>query len=442
MSSSWQRSASRSAPLQLGCVRERQRHLGKGHVGRRPRVGDHPVRDDPERRHQAGPDQRGLAAAGRAEHRDDRALAAAARRVDELAELVDLAVAAEEHRGVRLVEGAQAGVRRPGRVPARLLVEAERGERRADPLGVDGVRGDLQPLQVRGERVRVAAVDQQREDRLAQPAGQRQLGVAPLAGVGLRRGEEDDRVAGVEVREQLVAPGLPGDQPARRVEVEEDRLVAELGQGVLHLRRERVVGGGVGHEQLRHDSPPPRRPAGGRAIITAEASPVKINGVSEEPAATPDPAPERPSRYDRNFGGLLAAMVVTVLFVAAYVGFRALTRDQPDLEPAVDYASCVAYLQEADVSVVYPQELPSGWRRQRDPLRPGQPTGLAASACSPTGRVRRRGPAAGRRRRPADAVRRREPQSGRGRRAGQRPGRDGRGRPGRTRAATTRSRPS
>jgi uncharacterized protein DUF4245 len=64
---------------------------------------------------------------------------------------------------------------------------------------------------------------------------------------------------------------------------------------------------------------------------------VKINGVSEEPAATPDPAPERPSRYDRNFGGLLAAMIVTVLFV-------------------------VAYLQEADVAVVHPQTLPSGWR--------------------------------------------------------------------------------
>jgi hypothetical protein len=84
--------------------------------------------------------------------------------------------------------------------------------------------------------------------------------------------------------------------------------------------------------------------------------------VSEEPAAARDPAPERPSRYDRNFGGLLAAMIVTVVFVAAYVGFRALTRDQPDLEPDIDYASCVAYLQEADVSVVHPRELPSGWR--------------------------------------------------------------------------------
>ena len=89
---------------------------------------------------------------------------------------------------------------------------------------------------------------------------------------------------------------------------------------------------------------------------------MKINAVSDEPAATPDPAPEQPSRYDRNFGGLLAAMVVTVLVVGAYVGFRALTRDQPDLDPDVDYASCVAYLQAADVPVVYPQELPSGWR--------------------------------------------------------------------------------
>jgi Protein of unknown function (DUF4245) len=89
---------------------------------------------------------------------------------------------------------------------------------------------------------------------------------------------------------------------------------------------------------------------------------VKINAVSEDPAATPDPAPEQPSRYDRNFGGLVAAMVVTVLFVGGYVGFRALTRDQPELDPDVDYASCVAYLQEADLSVVYPKELPSGWR--------------------------------------------------------------------------------
>jgi hypothetical protein len=86
--------------------------------------------------------------------------------------------------------------------------------------------------------------------------------------------------------------------------------------------------------------------------------------VSEQPAApgpASGPAPERPSRYDRSFGGLLAAMVVTVLFVAAYVGFRALTRDQPDVEEDVDYLSCVAYLQQADVTVVYPGDLPPHW---------------------------------------------------------------------------------
>ena len=86
---------------------------------------------------------------------------------------------------------------------------------------------------------------------------------------------------------------------------------------------------------------------------------MKINGVSDLPAATP---PEQPSRYNRTFGGLLAAMVATVLFVAAYVGFRALTRDQPEIEPeSVHYLSCVADLQGADVPVVHPVALPAGW---------------------------------------------------------------------------------
>jgi hypothetical protein len=96
-----------------------------------------------------------------------------------------------------------------------------------------------------------------------------------------------------------------------------------------------------------------------RVIITAEPAPVKIKGVSEQPAATP---PERPSRYNRSFGGLLAAMVVTVVVVAAYVGIRAFFREQPDVRPEVDYLSCVAYLQAADVAVVHPERLPDGWR--------------------------------------------------------------------------------
>jgi hypothetical protein len=83
-----------------------------------------------------------------------------------------------------------------------------------------------------------------------------------------------------------------------------------------------------------------------------------MDGVSEESVATP----EQPSRYNRSFGGLVAAMIATVVFVAAYVGFRALTRDQPDLEPeSVNFLSCVADLQQGDVTVTFPRALPAGW---------------------------------------------------------------------------------
>jgi hypothetical protein len=72
--------------------------------------------------------------------------------------------------------------------------------------------------------------------------------------------------------------------------------------------------------------------------------------------------PERPSRYDRSFGGLVAALIATVLFVAAYVGFRAFIREQPDVQPAsVHYLSCVSDLQDAGTTVAYPVALPAGW---------------------------------------------------------------------------------
>ena len=96
------------------------------------------------------------------------------------------------------------------------------------------------------------------------------------------------------------------------------------------------------------------------------------------------PTPERPSRYDRSFGGLLASMLVTVLFVAAYVGFRALTRDQPDIEPEVDYLSEVQELQAAEVTVVHPCGLPEGWRATSTSLRRAAPRPRGASAASPT----------------------------------------------------------
>ena len=72
--------------------------------------------------------------------------------------------------------------------------------------------------------------------------------------------------------------------------------------------------------------------------------------------------PERPSRYDRSFGGLVAALIATVLFVAAYVGLRAFMREQPDIQPeSVHYLSCVSDLQAAGTAVAYPVALPAGW---------------------------------------------------------------------------------
>jgi hypothetical protein len=63
---------------------------------------------------------------------------------------------------------------------------------------------------------------------------------------------------------------------------------------------------------------------------------------------------EQPSRYTRSFSGMTGALIVTVLFVLAFVTWRGLFRgDSDDTPPAVD--------ERADLSVVHPRELPAGW---------------------------------------------------------------------------------
>jgi hypothetical protein len=53
---------------------------------------------------------------------------------------------------------------------------------------------------------------------------------------------------------------------------------------------------------------------------------------------------------------------VTVLFVVAFVAFRALTRDELEVKPEpVDYLATVANLQRSGTKVVYPEDLPEGW---------------------------------------------------------------------------------
>ena len=74
------------------------------------------------------------------------------------------------------------------------------------------------------------------------------------------------------------------------------------------------------------------------------------------------PVPERPGRYQRSTTGLLAALLVTVLAVVGFVGFRALNRDDLEVRPdKVDYLSTVKALQQDGSRPVYPATLPDGW---------------------------------------------------------------------------------
>jgi len=72
--------------------------------------------------------------------------------------------------------------------------------------------------------------------------------------------------------------------------------------------------------------------------------------------------PETPSRYSRTYGGLVASLLVTLVVVLAYVGLRALNRDELDVRPEpVDYTEAVAAAQDSGITLVYPRELPEGW---------------------------------------------------------------------------------
>jgi len=86
--------------------------------------------------------------------------------------------------------------------------------------------------------------------------------------------------------------------------------------------------------------------------------------VSETPGTGETPAPPAPSapRYQRSTGGLIGALLVTVVVILGFVAFRALNRDQPDVKPSrVDYLAAVSAAQGAHADVVYPPRLPRGW---------------------------------------------------------------------------------
>jgi uncharacterized protein DUF4245 len=82
---------------------------------------------------------------------------------------------------------------------------------------------------------------------------------------------------------------------------------------------------------------------------------------------------QRPGRYQRSFNGLVGAMLITVAAVLAFVIFRALVSDEPEVRPEeVDYLEIVAAAQDADIRVVYPAELPDGWIATRAEVLPDE----------------------------------------------------------------------
>ncbi len=84
-------------------------------------------------------------------------------------------------------------------------------------------------------------------------------------------------------------------------------------------------------------------------------------------AGTGEAGTEAPSRYERSFPGMVGAMIVTLAVIGAFVAFRAINRDELEVEPdAIDYLPQVADIQEASTfPVAYPPELPAGWQVTR-----------------------------------------------------------------------------
>jgi hypothetical protein len=72
---------------------------------------------------------------------------------------------------------------------------------------------------------------------------------------------------------------------------------------------------------------------------------------------------ERGAGYKRSFSGMVGAMIVLVLVVLAFVGFRAATRGDAarEVEP-VDLQGPTDFARESvDFTVLSPAELPDGW---------------------------------------------------------------------------------
>ena len=147
------------------------------------------------------------------------------------------------------------------------------------------------------------------------------------------------------------------------------------------------------HREASTNRPSQRSRCASCAASCRTAAPCPVYGDVCETC----PVSEQPGRYQRSVSGMVGAMVVLLLVMAAYVGFRALNRDELEVEPeTVDYLEAVQFAQDADWTVVYPPAVPEGWRSTSVESQQGEawgigfltPDGFARPA--PVRRARRR----------------------------------------------------
>ena len=95
---------------------------------------------------------------------------------------------------------------------------------------------------------------------------------------------------------------------------------------------------------------------------------------------------ETPSRYQRSFSGMIGAMIVTLVVIAGFVVFRALNRENLELQPEpVDWQGTVKYIQSQGDSVWYPATQPAGWTATSAEYQPGTPSLWTIGFLTPEG---------------------------------------------------------
>lgn len=98
------------------------------------------------------------------------------------------------------------------------------------------------------------------------------------------------------------------------------------------------------------------------------------------------PVPERPGRYQRSTGGLVGAMLVTLLVVGLAATMCTVKHNDVGVKPEpVDYLAAVSALQEGGRRPVYPRSLPSGWIATSVHLGEDQASGWSLGALTGEG---------------------------------------------------------